>query len=164
VILINFASDTRRPWTSDYVRQRVFTATDSTNAFYVEESGGNVSLTGKTRSDGDVYGWYTISATTAGCDVDEWARQAKAAAAAADGFSSTGYQHIVYAFPSQSSCNGWAGLGELPGRQSWMNGNISTRVVTHELGHNMGLHHASSLSCTAGGAAVAYTSTSTADE
>jgi M6 family metalloprotease-like protein len=163
VILINFASDTRQPWTSDYVRQRVFTATDSTNAFYVEESGGNVSLTGKTRSDGDVYGWYTISATTAGCNVDEWARQAKAAAAA-DGFSSTGYQHIVYAFPSQSSCGGWAGLGELPGKQSWMNGNISTRVVTHELGHNMGLHHASSLSCTADGAAVAYSSTCTADE
>jgi M6 family metalloprotease-like protein len=160
VILINFATDTRQPWTPDSVRQRVFTSSSSTSAFYSEESYGDVSLTGKLRSDGDVFGWYTIAAPTAGCDVDQWASQAQAAAAA-DGFSATGYQHIIYAFPTQSSCGGWAGLGELPGVQSWMNGDISVRVVAHELGHNMGLHHASSLTCTSGGTVVSYTPTAT---
>jgi hypothetical protein len=164
VILVNFATDaTPQPWTPDVVRQRVFTASNSTSAFYSEESYGDVSLTGKLHADGDVFGWYTIPGPTAGCDVDAWATQAKAAAAA-DGFSATGYQHIVYAFPYQASCGGWAGLGELPGRQSWMNGNTSVRVVAHELGHNMGLHHASSLTCSAGGATVAYSSTCSPDE
>jgi M6 family metalloprotease-like protein len=160
VILLNFATDTRTPWTPDTVRQRVFTNANSTSAFYSEESYGDVSLTGKLHSDGDVFGWYTLDTPTAGCDVDAWAAQAKDAAAAY-GFSAAGYDHIVYAFPSQSSCGGWAGLGELPGSQSWMNGDISTRVVAHELGHNMGLHHASSLTCTAGGTVVAYSPSST---
>jgi M6 family metalloprotease-like protein len=163
VILINFASDTAQPWTTDFVRQRVFTDSNSTSAFYSEESYGDVSLTGKGRPDGDVFGWYTVAGPTAGCDVDAWASQAKTAAAA-DGFSATGYQHIIYAFPSQASCGGWAGLGEVPGKQSWMNGNISVRVVAHELGHNMGLHHASSLTCTSGGTTVTYSSSCTPDE
>ena len=104
-----------------------------------------------------------IAAPTAGCDVDQWADQAQAAATA-DGFDPSANKHIIYAFPRQSSCGGWAGLGELPGTQSWMNGDISTRVVAHELGHNMGLHHASSLTCTSGGTTVAYSSTCTPDE
>jgi len=160
VILINFGSDTSQPWTPAFVRQRVFTASNSTSAFYSEESYGDVSLTG------EVYGWYTIAASSASCgsdDVDLWAEQAQAAAAA-DGFDAGDYQHIIYAFPAQASCDGWAGLGELPGDESWMNGNISTRVVAHELGHNMGLHHASSISCTSSGTTVAYSSTCTPDE
>jgi hypothetical protein len=50
-----------------------------------------------------------------------------------------------------SEC-GWAGLAELPGDQLWLNGDISVRVASHELGHNMGVHHASALACP--GAAV----------
>src|SRR5690242_15292050 len=38
VVLINFYDDTRQPWTVDQVRQRVFTAPDSTNAFFQDES------------------------------------------------------------------------------------------------------------------------------
>jgi hypothetical protein len=45
-----------------------------------------------------------------------------------------------------------------------MNGSLSTRVVAHELGHNMGLHHASSITCTSGGVTVAYSATCTPDE
>jgi M6 family metalloprotease-like protein len=157
VILVNFTSDTRQPWTTETVRQRVFTAANSTNAFYQEDSYGDVSLVGKNQGSGDIYGWYTVtdpgSDPNYGCNVDAITSRAQSAAAA-DGFSATGYQHIIYAFPAQASCGGWAGLGEVPGTQSWMNGNISTRVVAHELGHNMGLHHASSLACTESGTPV----------
>src|SRR5207248_1010905 len=163
VLLFNFAADTSQPWTPDYVRQRIFTASDSSSAFYREESYGDVYLTGKLRSDGDVFGWYTIAADPATCDVDTWASQARAAAAAA-GVDLTGYDHFIYAFPQQASCGGWAGLGELPGTQSWVNGDLSVRVVAHELGHNMGLHHASSYSCTSGGAPVAISGTCSASE
>ncbi len=150
VLLVNFSADTRQPWTADHVRQRVFTDTDSTNAFYREQSYDQVQIVGKERSDGDVYGWYTIDAPTAGCDFDQWATKARAAAAA-DGRDLSGYRHIVYAFPPQSSCS-WAGLAELPGNESWLNGDLRVRIVAHELGHNMGIHHASSQSCTDGGA------------
>ena len=40
VILINFTTDTSQPWTPDFVRQRVFTASNSSSAFYSEESYG----------------------------------------------------------------------------------------------------------------------------
>jgi hypothetical protein len=172
VILVQFDSNTP-PSTPDKVRQRVFTDADSTNAFYQQDSYGDVSLVGKNRPDGDVYGWYTIDgpdpdpdpnpATNYGCDVDAIASQAEAAAAA-DGFNPSGYQHVIYAFPYQSLC-GWAGLGEMPGSHSWINGYVEYEdVVAHELGHNMGLNHASSLSCTSGGAAVAMSSTCTKSE
>src|SRR2546423_6336096 len=38
VVLINFADDMRQTWSVDQVRQRVFTAPDSTNAFFQDES------------------------------------------------------------------------------------------------------------------------------
>jgi chitodextrinase len=57
------------------------------------------------------------------------------------------YQYVVYAFPYTSAC-GWAGLGYLPGSGAWTNGEMDLRVVGHELGHNLGVHHASSESCT----------------
>jgi hypothetical protein len=156
VILINFATDTRTPWTPAQVAQRVFTDPDSTAAFYDEESYGGIKLTG------DVLGWYTVSGPTDGCDVDAWASQARAAAAAA-GKDLTLYDHVAYVFPQQSSCN-WAGLGEMPGSQTWMNGTTAVRVVAHELGHNMGLHHASSYSCTSGGVSVTLSSSCSASE
>jgi hypothetical protein len=166
VILVQFSAGTQ-PLTPDAVRQRVFTDADSTNAYYREDSYGDVSLVGKNRPDGDVFGWYTVPApgpdSYVGCDVDAIAQEANTAAAA-DGFTAAGYQHVIYAFPYQSLC-GWAGLGELPGNVSWINGYIDrVSVVAHELGHNMGLHHASGLRCTDGGLAVSISSTCTKSE
>src|SRR3954447_15953813 len=82
VILLNFTSDTRTPWTPAFVRQRVFTDPDSVSAFYEEESYGDVSLTGELHDDGDVFGWYTIGVPTSGCNVDQWADQAEQSAEA----------------------------------------------------------------------------------
>ena len=162
VILVKPDAASPEPWTTDYVRRRIFTDSTSTNAFYKEDSYGQVSLVGKNRPDGDVYGWYTVAAT-ADCDVGAIAQGAQAAAAA-DGFTATGYQHIIYAFPYQSSCGGWAGLGNMPGTKSWMNGYIEPWVVAHELGHNMGLHHANTFTCTSGGTPVAISSNCSSDE
>jgi M6 family metalloprotease-like protein len=166
VILVTFAG-TAPPWTTDLVRQRVFTDSNSTNAYYREDSYGDVSLVGKLRTDGDVFGWYTIPAPVAdsrwGCNVNSIASDAEAAAAA-DGFVSAGYQHVIYAFPTQRMCS-WAGLGEMPGTHSWINGFITNvAVVAHELGHNMGLNHASSLTCTDGGTPVTIGPTCTKQE
>ena len=48
------------PGSADAMRNIIFTAPNSANAFIQEESFGQLSLTGKLRSDGDVYGPYSI--------------------------------------------------------------------------------------------------------
>ena len=166
VIMFNFASDTRERWTVEQVRERVFTDPDSTAAFYREQSHGRTEFIGKVRPDGDVHGWYTIDASPSVCDVNVWTPQARQAARDA-GIDLSGYNHTIYVFPGQASC-AWAGLGDLGdvgGGWSWLNGDISVPVVAHELGHNLGLHHASSYSCTrTDGTAIAISDTCTVNE
>ncbi|HVG68520.1 MAG TPA: hypothetical protein VM785_10015, partial [Gaiellales bacterium] len=97
------------------------------------------------------------------CNYTAWANLARTAAAAS-GFSAGGYQHVMYVFPRQTVC-GWAGLAYLPGTESWINGDLSVRVTGHELGHNLGLHHAGSWFCTnASNQAVAISSACQLDE
>jgi chitodextrinase len=156
VLLLNFSNDTRQPWTTSTVRSVVFDGASSVAAYYRAASYDALNLTG------DVFGWYTIDATNAGCDYLTWASQARTRAQSA-GVNLGAYQYLVYAFPNTSSC-GWAGLGYLPGSGSWINGYMDLRVVGHELGHNLGVHHASSLACTSGGTPVPIGSTCSASE
>ena len=142
VLLFNFSNDTRQPWTTHTVRGVVFDNCDSVRAYYLDASYGALSMTG------DAFGWFTIDATNAGCNYTTWANQARAKASAA-GVPLGSYQYTVYAFPQVSGC-GWAGLAYLPGTGSWINGAMSLRVVGHELGHNFGVHHASTLACSGG--------------
>lgn len=156
VLLFNFADDRTQPWTDTFVRNRFFNDSDSIDAFFKEQSWHQVDLTG------EVYGWYELAQNGAGCDVDAWAAQAEQKAIAA-GVPLGSFHSIVYVFPKQPDCS-WAGLAELPGNQMWLNGNISVRVASHELGHNMGVHHAAALSCSSGGTGVAISSTCSTSE
>lgn len=138
-VLLNFSNLATKPFTASQVAQAVYGETGSAKAFFEEESKGRVTITGS------VFGWYTIPSTTANCDWGTWTSQAKTAATAA-GVDFAKYTHIVYIFPSASTC-GFAGLGYVPGTVSVLNGNISVQVLTHELGHNFGLGHANSVDC-----------------
>lgn len=61
----------------------------------------------------------------------------------------------MYLMPS-AGCS-WRGLGELGGKRSWIDGEMSLRVTAHELGHNFNLLHANTLLCRDGaGAAVSF--------
>ncbi len=155
VVLMNFSNDTAQPWTSSTVRGVVFDNTNSVDAFFQDASYGQLALTG------DVYGWYTIDASNAGCAYTTWASQARSEALAA-GVDLDAYEHTVYAFPTTSCA--WAGLAYLPGTESWINGAVNLRVVSHELSHNFGVHHASTLACSSGGTPTTFSGTCTQNE
>ncbi|MDH4102475.1 MAG: hypothetical protein OEW52_01535 [Thermoleophilia bacterium] len=156
VLLFNFSNNATQPWTPAAVRGVVFDNASSVDEYYRDASYGQLALSG------DVFGWYTIDSADSGCAYTTWANEARAKAAAA-GVSLSGYQYTVYAFPQASSC-GWAGLAYLPGTGSWINGAMTLRVVSHELGHNFGVHHASTLACSSGGVSTTFTGTCSQSE
>jgi hypothetical protein len=147
VVLINFSNDTSQPYTPAFAAGVAFNNSDSVAAYYAEGSSGQLTLSG------DVFGWYTIPDTNDNCAYSTWSNAANVAASAA-GVDLSAYDNVVYAFPT-TSC-GFAGVASMPGTTSWLNGPtaMSLRVMAHELGHNFGTHHASSLDCTEAGVRV----------
>jgi hypothetical protein len=144
VMLVNFQDDNSQPYTPAEAAKAIF---KDANAFMLENSYQQTSFTG------DVVGWYTLPATTTalqtsgGCDTQTIQNQANAAATAA-GVNLAGYRHLVYVFPQLSSC-GFAGASDVGGNpsHSYINGDLTTHVVTHELGHALGVWHAHFLFC-----------------
>lgn len=165
VILFSLPGDSPS-WSLEQARSRVFTAPNSVNAFYEEESYGQISLTGKLRADGDVFGPFSLSGSAAGCPYGTWDDEADQAATDA-GIDLTGYQNIVYISPFESTCQ-WGGIAEVGGSRVNINGNsfgeAPTATIAHELGHNLGLEHAGSWTCTNGGVRVQISDTCTISE
>jgi hypothetical protein len=137
VILANFTDKALACSAAD-VNTRVFaTSGSSVNTSFRESSRNLVSF------NGQVVGPFTINYSSAGsCDFQGWGSAADAAARAA-GVDPSQYQRVNYVTPSNSTC-GWSGLAYMPGRTSWVQSCGSTGVYTHELGHNLSLHHAGS--------------------
>lgn len=163
VVLFSFSGG--EPWSAGTARSEVFTGARSVNAFYQEESYGEISLTGKLRGDGDVFGWYDIDPATPGCASGEWMDLADEAAGAAE-VDLSGYEHVIYEFPYQGSCS-WLGLASIGGGRAMINGDLlglRGQVTAHELGHNLGLLHAGSWTCTAGGVRVQISDTCSVTE
>ena len=147
LVLVNFVANPTEPWTLETAGQRMYTDNNSVANYFNEESYGYMTVSG------DVFGYFTIDYNTATCNYTDLATKAKAAAAAA-GVSLAGYTNVQYAFPYVSSC-GWSGLAYLPGTESWLNNALSLRVSAHELSHNFGVHHASTIDCSESGVRVA---------
>jgi chitodextrinase len=151
LVLVDFSNDARQTVTPAAASSIMFTNGDSVANFFAEESRGTIAVSGS------VFGWYTLPETNAGCDWQQWRIDAMADANAA-GANLASYDHVVFAWPFASSC-GWAGLGYMPGAYTFNNGSFSLRVLAHELSHNFGINHASSLTCTSGATVVALSST-----
>jgi Gametolysin peptidase M11 len=153
VLLVNFDNARSQPWAA----AQVDAALDSVDALYQRQSDGEVSLSA------DVHGWYELSYDASACDLWQMASRAEAAATAA-GVALGAYDHVLYAYPSIPAC-GFAGAATMPGDQVWINGYAtSRRVLAHELGHNLGVNHASTLRCTEGGVRVATSASCSLDE
>jgi hypothetical protein len=147
VILFNFAGDRREPYTVEQARRVLFTGAASVNTYFREASFGQTGISG------DVFGWFTIPERAVDCRFGQWGRAAQALAALS-GADLDAYQHRVLVFPHVPECS-WTGMAELPGSAAWINGELTVRIVGHELGHNLGVHHASGLRCSQNGVPVA---------
>lgn len=158
VILVTTADAPNAAATPDAAHSAVFTDPASANAMHQQQSAGAARFVGRIRGDGDVTAPLRISATLRGCDHFAIASAADRAATAA-GWVPDAYDHVLYVSPNTAEC-AWGGLGELPGRRTWSNGYLDTRVIAHELGHNLGANHANAYRCAdAGGAAVTLSAT-----
>jgi hypothetical protein len=139
VVMLNF-TDVPISCTATDLQSRLFgTGAATLDQGYRQSSGNLVSFTG------NVIGPFNTSfASTGSCDPNGWAAAANAAALAA-GFNPGNYKRVSYATPPNASC-GWSGLGTLGGTSptpSWVQSCAATGVFSHELGHNLLLHHAS---------------------
>ncbi|MEH6464420.1 MAG: Ig-like domain-containing protein [Shewanella psychromarinicola] len=140
VLLVNFQNNTSQPWTVEQAQELVF---GRVNDYYQEASYGQTWLSG------DVQGYFTlpIDATCSTNAIDNYGRQA----VVDSGIDVTNYDRWVYIYPENTDC-GWTGQGTIAGSPSraFINGSMTLRTLGHELGHNLGLHHAKDLDCSDG--------------
>jgi MYXO-CTERM domain-containing protein len=132
--------------TKDMATDRLFGAANpkSMKNYYKEISFGLQDL------DGEVLGPFNYTPAS-GCD------SSGAAKAIRPMITGTFDQYLWY-FGSRQQCD-WAGLASLgtsdrPQRDSWYNASSGCVVLAQEPGHNFGMVHSSSLSCTQGGTKV----------
>ena len=121
------------------MRDILFGAGDSIDRYYRECSFGNLSFSG------DVVGPYTIPHPNDGSDgytPAGWAWAAEKMAAAA-GVNLSLYTQKVYVLAPTTAY--WAGTAFLGGNQAWVNGGYwsDKGVYAHEIGHCLGMYHAS---------------------
>jgi hypothetical protein len=153
IVVVTIGSTT--PGYSDTDLQNVMVSNaNSVSNYFAEQSYGAVSFRGINNAAGDVF-HATIPASS-GCPWQTWGSQAAAAVPAVNG-----YDNVVYVFNSRGAC-GFAGVAWLPGREAFIDNAFTLPVVAHELGHNLGVHHAASLRCSSGGQTVAFASTNLA--
>ncbi len=125
---------------------------DAAGAFFETQTRGGIDVTSVT-----VRPWAQIPAAT-GCAYDQYFNAALTANGMAPPAGAT--EHVVVYWPRLAECS-WAGLGQLGGPRMWINGYMHQMVWTHELGHNVGLGHASAAACTDAGVRVPLSGTCT---
>jgi hypothetical protein len=138
--LINVNGGTAKSTVST-IKTQFHTGPASANAFYVENSFGQVDL------PGDAYGPFEYSMTT--CD---YRGLAKAIKTQIDAMATTKcHQYAFVMEPSAREC-GWAtfatvGMFDTPTSDSWYNASTRCVDVVQGPGQNYGMQHSSSITC-----------------
>ncbi|POM23573.1 Gametolysin peptidase M11 [Actinomadura rubteroloni] len=149
VVLVNFTDD-KIDSSSEYrskVENNYFGATGSAAGYYREASDGALTfapLSGQPK----ILGPLTIN-MAAKCDSGAMNTETRKVLTAR---GVTGFDSLAIVFPNgKAKCN-WGGLGQQPGSVTWIPQGSATGLsaVVHELGHNLGLHHLPTVTCTEG--------------
>jgi len=140
VLLVNFQDSSLAPFTIDQARDAAF---GTVSPFFHTVSGGRLRITGDTR------GWFTLPIDST-CDTALIEQYGNAAAVAA-GIDVSSYGRLLYVFAGTATCRsaGFSTITRYPS-QTFLNGSISSVLMAHELGHALGLDHATLLDCTSG--------------
>ena len=132
-VLVVLATWGPQPFTREEVRRVVF---DEAAAFFRASSYGLVSLTGA------VTEWVLAFRGEPNCDAQPTMGAARAAAVRA-GYEIGRYERVIYVQPFV----GCAFSGVTAGRDVLLDGELTSRLVVHELGHTFGLGHANVARC-----------------
>jgi hypothetical protein len=119
------------------IQEAYFGSGNSVASFYKEVSYGKLNLSG------DVFGPVTLPMPIGKCDAWEWTTPAFDALKA-QGVDLSRYDIKVLFMPGTTACS-WGGLGA-PGL-NWINGLIDVGITSHEMGHALGINHASTYHC-----------------
>ena len=124
------------------IEQQFHVGPKSVNAYYQENSYGRDSLGGKT------YGPLPYTMTT--CDTSGLAKSVKTTFQQL-GF--TGCQQWSFVMTPKATACAWAGLGQVgtsdkPASDTWYNNTLGCTATVQEPGHNYGMQHSSSITCT----------------
>lgn len=141
VLVANF-TDAAVSCANSAIQDLMFTdpAGQSVDDLYREMSLNQVSISGA------VVGPFPINvASTSACNIGAWADATDAAAQAAN-IDLTAYVRKIYVMPSNNSC-GYTGVGQVGGSptRAWIFRCASADTYGHELGHNLGMGHAATL-------------------
>jgi hypothetical protein len=140
----------QQPYNQYQVKDKIFSRIGiSANSIYRSNSNNLWEFQGINNTNGDIYGWYNVDPNvvpSGQCPGIAWAQQANVIARQDPSFAQheAEYSNVIYIMPSQTTCY-WAGYASLSGKTSVINGSSLDNmpfVVSHELGHNYGLHHA----------------------
>ena len=145
ILVLRVAMTDGAPYLSgETVGSYMFSETNSVAKYYYDNTRGKTSFNGDANNDGqyDIYDVTIDDSAAADCTYTTWGSLADQKAQADHGLSLSNYKHILYILPSNSAC-GFAGVANVSGMRAWVRSG-GTGVIAHELGHNLGLHHASS--------------------
>src|SRR5665811_1639691 len=120
----------------------------STADYWAEQSGGTLTFPSI-----EVRNWVQVAAP-ASCTNQAMLDLYSAAVAAQGVPGPTDTRHVAIYFPHTNLCD-WAGMASVGGGMVWFNGSANADVLAHETGHNFGLGHANTLTCSSGGVRVA---------
>ena len=128
----------------------LYTSLQSTRRNFLRSSFKHINFIKDPNGDGksDIY-IVNLNYAAKSCNYAQWAVDARNAAANA-GINLSLYKHHMFVLPKNVNCN-WGGLAQLgcgTNCSSWVRAYNPTDVYsqliyTHELGHNLGMHHSS---------------------
>ena len=143
VVRVNFLDKSSICVDEADMQSRMFTAPDSVSNWVRAASENRVSL------HGDVLSVTIDRSTTTetACNYSTWASLANEKIVQILGQTEFNtFRHRMYILPSSVPCT-WAGLGSHPGSNTWVK-SCNNRTMAHEIGHNLGMHHASAITST----------------